>query len=182
MVVTTCDIPGLLILEPKIFEDSRGFFLESFNETKFQEIVGEKISFCQDNESLSKKNVLRGLHFQSPPFDQGKLVRVISGRVMDVVVDIRTSSPYYGKYQMIELSSENKKQFWIPPGFAHGFLTLEENTIFNYKCTNYYSPVSEKTIKWNDKDLKINWSNDAPIVSEKDKVGLEFANFVSEFD
>lgn len=182
MVVTTCDIPGLLVFEPKVFEDSRGFFLESFNEKDFQEILGEKIVFCQDNESMSKKNVLRGLHFQTPPFAQGKLVRVISGSVIDVVVDIRTSSPYYGKYQLIELSAKNKKQFWIPPGFAHGFLSLEENTIFNYKCTNYYSPVSEKTIKWNDLDLQIKWPNMDPIVSEKDQVGLEFANFVSEFD
>lgn len=182
MVVTTCDIPGLLVFEPKVFEDARGFFLESFNEKNFSEIVGEKIVFCQDNESLSKKNVLRGLHFQTPPFAQGKLVRVISGSVIDVAVDIRKSSPYYGYYQMIELSAENKKQFWIPPGFAHGFLSLEENTIFNYKCTNYYSPVSEKTIKWNDLDLQIKWPNMDPIVSEKDQVGLEFANFVSEFD
>lgn len=182
MVVKECEIPGLLIIEPRIFEDERGHFFESFNEQKFSELVGSTVSFCQDNESLSQKNVLRGLHFQVPPFDQGKLVRVISGRVIDVVVDIRRSSPFYGQYQSVELSANNKKQFWIPPGFAHGFLTLEENTIFQYKCTNYYSPVSERTIKWNDSDLKIKWPVEHPIVSEKDQIGQEFANFVSEFD
>lgn len=182
MVINECTIPGLLIIEPRIFEDERGYFFESFNEQKFKESVGYDVTFCQDNESLSKKNVLRGLHFQAPPFAQGKLVKVVSGRVIDVAVDIRKSSPFYGQYQMIELSSENKLQFWIPPGFAHGFLTLEENTVFQYKCTNYYSPVSERTIKWNDVDLNIKWPVELPIVSEKDQIGQEFAKFVSEFD
>lgn len=182
MVVKEGEIPGLLIIEPRIFEDDRGFFFESFNEQQFSDLIGHKISFTQDNESLSKKHVLRGLHFQVPPFAQGKLVRVVSGKVIDVAVDIRKSSPFYGHYQMIELSDENKLQFWIPPGFAHGFLTLEENTIFQYKCTNYYSPVSERIINWNDSDLKIKWPIDNPIVSEKDQIGQEFANFVSEFD
>lgn len=182
MAVRQCEIPGLLIIEPRIFEDDRGYFFESFNEQKFKELVGSDITFCQDNESLSKKGALRGLHFQAPPFGQGKLVRVVSGRVIDVAVDIRKSSPFYGQYQMIELSSENKLQFWIPPGFAHGFLTLEENTVFQYKCTNYYSPVSERTIKWNDADLNIKWPIKQPIVSEKDQVGQDFAKFVSEFD
>lgn len=181
MVITKCKIPGLLIMEPRIFEDSRGIFFESFNAQKFKDQTGLDISFCQDNESVSKKNVLRGLHFQTPPFAQGKLVRVSFGRVLDVVVDIRKDSPFYGQYEAIELSAENKKQFWIPPGFAHGFLTLEDNTIFNYKCTNYYSPVSEGTIHWNDEDLGINWPFDKPIVSEKDQNGEKFSNFVSQF-
>jgi dTDP-4-dehydrorhamnose 3,5-epimerase len=145
-------------------------------------MTGLDIHFCQDNESLSNKNVLRGLHFQKPPFAQGKLVRVISGRVLDVAVDIRKSSETYGKYQMVELSAENKKMFWIPPGFAHGFLVLEENTVFSYKCSNYYSPESEGTIKWNDKDLNIEWPISKPNVSEKDNVGEDFVNFVSLFE
>ncbi len=181
MVITECKIPGLLIIEPRVFEDSRGSFFESFNAQKFNEIVGEEIYFCQDNESISKKNVLRGLHFQRPPFAQGKLVRVAVGSVLDVAVDIRKGSPFYGQFELIELSAENKKQFWIPPGFAHGFLTLEDNTIFNYKCTNYYSPVSEGTIQWNDEDLKINWPIVDPIVSDKDQEGEKFVNFVSQF-
>lgn len=182
MVVTTFEIPGLLLFEPKIFEDSRGVFYETFNYQKFKDIVDQGFNFCQDNESISKLNVLRGLHFQVPPFAQGKLVRVVQGKVLDIAVDLRKSSEFYGKYQMVELSSVNKKQFWIPPGFAHGFVSLEENTIFSYKCTNYYSPVSERTIQWNDEKLNINWMINAPIVSEKDQKGLDFTTFVSEFE
>jgi dTDP-4-dehydrorhamnose 3,5-epimerase len=181
MVITKCRIPGLLIIEPRVFEDERGSFFESFNEKQFRESTGVDLTFCQDNESISKKNVLRGLHFQTPPFAQGKLVRVSFGKVLDVAVDIRKDSRFYGQHELIELSAENKKQFYIPPGFAHGFLTLEENSIFNYKCTNYYSPVSEGTIQWNDKDLAIKWSIDEPIVSEKDQNGEKFSNFVSQF-
>ena len=144
--------------------------------------TGLTIDFVQDNESISKKNVLRGLHFQIPPFAQGKLVRVVSGSVLDVAVDLRKGSPTYGKHEIVELSADNKRQFWIPPGFAHGFLSLEENTVFNYKCSNYYSPVSERTIKWNDPDLNIDWQINEPIVSEKDQNGLDFVNFVSQFD
>lgn len=182
MEVIEGDINGLLIFKPRVFEDERGLFFESFNEQKFKNLTGLDVNFCQDNESLSHKNVLRGLHFQTPPFAQGKLVRVIKGKVIDVAVDIRKSSSTYGKHQMIELSEENKKIFWIPPGFAHGFLVLEENTIFSYKCTNYYSPVSEGTIRWDDLDLNINWPISTPFVSEKDKVGEEFVNFVSQFE
>ena len=182
MVLNKCKIEGLYVIEPKVFEDSRGSFYETFNENKIWDSLGHDLNFVQDNESISKLNVLRGLHFQNPPFAQGKLVRVVSGRVLDIAVDIRKSSPTYGLYEMIELSSENKKQFWIPPGFAHGFIALEDNTIFNYKCTNYYSPVSERTIQWNDPVLNINWKVNSPIISEKDQKGLDFATFVSEFE
>lgn len=182
MEVIKGDIDGLLIFQPRVFTDNRGYFFESFNQEKFNQLTGLDIHFCQDNESLSNKNVLRGLHFQKPPFAQGKLVRVISGKVLDVAVDIRKSSATYGKYQLVELSAENKKIFWIPPGFAHGFLVLEENTVFSYKCSNYYSPESEGTIKWNDKDLNIEWPISNPNVSEKDNVGEDFVNFVSLFE
>ncbi|MBI1837692.1 MAG: dTDP-4-dehydrorhamnose 3,5-epimerase [Flavobacteriia bacterium] len=182
MEIIKCDIEGLLIIKPRVFVDNRGSFFESFNVLKFQEITGLNLNFCQDNESISHINVLRGLHFQNPPFSQGKLVRVVQGKAMDVAVDIRKSSPTYGKYQMIELSSENKLMFWIPPGFAHGFLSLEENTIFNYKCTNYYNPNSERCIKWNDENLNINWPLATPFVSEKDEIGQDFVTFVSQFD
>ncbi len=182
MEVIKGDIDGLLIFHPRVFTDNRGYFFESFNQEKFNQLTGLDIQFCQDNESMSNKNVLRGLHFQKPPFAQGKLVRVISGKVLDVAVDIRKSSATYGKCQLVELSAENKKIFWIPPGFAHGFLVLEENTVFSYKCSNYYSPESEGTIKWNDKDLNIEWPISNPNVSEKDNVGEDFVNFVSLFE
>lgn len=182
MKVTTCDIPGILIIEPRIFGDDRGVFYETFNLNKFREITGlPDIAFYQDNESISKLNVLRGLHFQSPPFAQGKLVRVSFGRALDVAVDIRNGSPTYGKHFSIELSKENKKMFWIPPGFAHGFVALEENTVFDYKCTNYYSPDCEGTIQWNDTCLNINWNVKNPIISEKDQKGQDFTTFVSDF-
>ncbi len=182
MVLTKSYIEGLYILEPRVFEDARGVFFETFNFQKFKEEIGVEVEFVQDNESISKKNVLRGLHFQIPPHAQGKLVRVVSGRALDVAVDIRKKSATYGQYQLVELSAENKKQFWIPPGFAHGFVALEENTIFNYKCTNYYSPVSERTIQWNDPLLNIDWKVSEPIISEKDQKGLDFATFVTEFE
>ena len=182
MVLTKSNIEGLYIIEPLVFEDARGLFFETFNEQKFIKEIGLEIKFVQDNESISKKNVLRGLHYQTPPFAQGKLVRVVCGRALDIALDIRRNSPTYGQFEMIELSSENKKQFWIPPGFAHGFVALEENTIFNYKCTNYYSPVSERTIQWNDANLNIDWNISEPIISEKDQKGLDFATFVTEFE
>jgi len=182
MVIKNCKIEGLYTIEPKVFEDSRGIFYETFNEKIFKEKTGLDLTFCQDNESYSKKNVLRGLHFQNPPFSQGKLVRVISGRVIDVAVDLRKSSKTYGQYEIIELSDENKIQFWIPPGFAHGFIALEDNSIFNYKCTNYYSPVSERTIQWDDEKLNIQWPINQPIISEKDQKGIDFTTFVSEFE
>jgi len=177
----TFEIKGLLLINPRIFEDDRGLFFESFNERKYNEIVGSEINFVQDNISVSKKYVLRGLHFQKPPFAQGKLVTVLKGSVLDVAVDLRKNSVTYGKYELVELSDKNKLQFWIPPGFAHGFCALEDDTIFSYKCSNYYSLEHEETIIWNDPDLAIDWKIIDPIVSEKDKIGKDFNTFVSQF-
>lgn len=176
------NIAGLLILTPQKFEDERGYFVESFNQEKFNEAVGTPVVFVQDNESKSSTGVLRGLHFQVPPFDQGKLVRVVKGRVLDVAVDLRKNSPTYGQHLSVELSGDNGKQFWIPPGFAHGFLTLEDETIFAYKCTNYYHPASERSIRFDDPDLAISWNIHNPIISEKDRLANNFATFVSPFN
>jgi len=173
-------IEGLLILKPRIFNDERGYFYESYNKTSFAE-NGFDIEFVQDNQSLSQKGVLRGLHFQAPPFEQGKLVRVIQGSVLDVAVDIRPHSPTYGQYVSVLLSGENKTQFWIPPGFAHGFLTLEDNTLFCYKCTGPYSKESECAILWNDPQLNIDWNIEKPIVSTKDQEAELFERFTSPF-
>jgi dTDP-4-dehydrorhamnose 3,5-epimerase len=173
-------IEGLLVIKPDVFEDERGYFFESYNEKRFL-LLGMDVKFMQDNESKSGKGVLRGLHFQVPPFEQGKLVRVIRGAVLDVAVDLRRSSPTYGKWASIELSEKNKWMYWIPAGFAHGFLTLEENTIFFYKCTQVYSKESEKGISWNDTDLKIDWGTANPLVSEKDRTAGKFRDFVSPF-
>jgi len=175
------EIEGLILFTPKIFKDDRGLFFESFNQKIFNEAIGEKINFVQDNISVSKKNVVRGLHFQKPPFGQGKLVRVIQGRVIDVAVDIRKNSPTYGKHIALELSEENKNSFWIPEGFAHGFVALEDDTIFSYKCTNFYNHQSEDAILWNDKDLNIDWKVKSPILSEKDKISQSFNTFASPF-
>jgi dTDP-4-dehydrorhamnose 3,5-epimerase len=175
------EIDDLLLIEPRIFEDDRGLFFESFNEEKYSKILGAEVRFVQDNISVSKKNVLRGLHFQKPPFAQGKLVTVLKGSVLDVAVDLRRNSKTYGKYEIVELSEKNKNQFWIPPGFAHGFCALEDDTLFSYKCSNYYSPEHEETIMWNDPDLAIDWKIINPIISEKDKIGKDFNTFVSQF-
>jgi dTDP-4-dehydrorhamnose 3,5-epimerase len=178
MEISKFEIEGLLLIEPRLFQDDRGFFFESYNAEKYAEILGEGARFVQDNISVSKKHVLRGLHFQESPFSQGKLVTVLQGKVLDIAVDIRKNSKTFGQFQSVELSSINKYQFWIPPGFAHGFLTLEDNTLFSYKCTNFYSPEHEKTIKWNDPLLAIDWGNISnPIISEKDKVGQSFIEF-----
>ncbi len=174
-------IDGLFIFQPRVFEDERGSFFESFQHEKFCEAIGQEILFVQDNESISHKNVLRGLHFQLPPFAQGKLVRVIKGSVLDLAVDLRKNSHTYGQHFKLILSAENKKQLWIPAGFAHGFLALENETIFAYKCTNYYHPASEQTLLWNDESLTIEWECSAPIVSEKDQVGARFNEFISPF-
>jgi dTDP-4-dehydrorhamnose 3,5-epimerase len=162
-------ISDLIIIEPTVFGDARGYFLESYNQKKFEENVG-KISFVQDNESKSSKGVLRGLHFQKPPFAQAKLVRCIEGRVIDVALDIRNGSPTYGMYVSIELSGENKRQLFIPRGFAHGFAVLSETAVFAYKVDNIYAPKYDSGIKYNDKDLNINWSLDENEVqlSQKD--------------
>lgn len=182
MKISHTDIEGLLVLEPQIFNDSRGYFFESFSKSKFQEI-GITEEFIQDNESCSQKGTIRGLHFQAPPFAQGKLVRVIQGAVLDVAVDIRRGSPTYGKHVSILLSSENKKQFWIPAGFAHGFQTLENNTIFAYKCTQGYNKESEGGLLWNDPLLAISWlPENNPIISEKDLVLPGLDQFLSPFN
>lgn len=180
MELIKTSINGLLIIKPDVFKDDRGYFYESYNKERFAK-VGLNIDFVQDNESKSSKGVLRGLHFQKPPFAQGKLVRVIKGAVMDVAVDLRKDSPTYGKWESVVLTEENKLQFWIPEGFAHGFVAMEDNTIFNYKCTNVYNKESEGSILWNDPDININWNIDNPILSEKDKISPLFKNFESPF-
>ncbi len=174
-------IEGLISFYPKVFGDERGFFLESYNEKKYLDIIGDSFNFVQDNFSMSAKGVLRGLHFQIPPFEQGKLVQVTTGKAIDVAVDMRKDSPTYGQHVMVLLDSIQKNQLWIPPGFAHGFCALEDNTIFNYKCTNYYSPDAERSILWNDSDLQINWNIENPTISEKDKRAMNFKDFISPF-
>ena len=180
MKVIKTPIPDLLVIQPKVFEDERGYFFESFNKDKFN-IEGINCEFLQDNESKSQKGVLRGLHFQNPPYAQAKLVRVIKGAVLDVAVDIRKSSATYGQHYTLELSEMNKTIMFIPEGFAHGFLTLADNTIFSYKCTQLYNKASEDVIFWNDPDLKINWGITDPILSEKDQNAQKFKDFNSLF-
>ncbi|OYU94973.1 MAG: dTDP-4-dehydrorhamnose 3,5-epimerase [Bacteroidetes bacterium B1(2017)] len=180
MKITTTPIEGILIIEPQIFRDSRGYFYESYNEEKFHE-AGITAKFVQDNQSLSQKGATRGLHFQAPPFEQGKLVRVVQGAVMDVVVDIRKNSPTYGQSWCIELSAENQRMFWIPPGFAHGFETLMDQTLFLYKCTNVYNKGCEGGLLWNDPALGIKWQSAEPIVSDKDQLLPLFKDFTSPF-
>ena len=173
-------IEGVLVIKPKIFYDSRGYFFEPYNKERYQS-VGIESDFVQDNQSLSQKGALRGLHFQAPPFDQGKLVRVVKGSVMDVVVDIRKKSPTFGNHFLLELSEKNFLQLWIPSGFAHGFVTLEDNTIFEYKCSNYYNNQSEGGIRWNDAELGIEWDVANPIISDKDQELPLLKDFVSPF-
>lgn len=175
MKVIDTNIDDVKILEPTVYDDSRGFFFESFNKAKFEEAVGKKIKFSQDNHSCSEKGVLRGLHYQLPPHAQGKLVRVISGEVFDVAVDIRASSPTLGKWVGITLSAENKRQLWIPQGFAHAFLVTSERAEFLYKTTDYWYRDLERTILWNDLTLGISWPIDTqPILSDKDSSGMAF--------
>ena len=157
MTFTRTAIPDVVIIEPKVHGDSRGYFVETFRQDKLEEFLGYQINFCQDNESKSSKGVLRGLHYQLPPHAQTKLVRVIYGRVLDVAVDIRKNSPTFGKYVAVELSGENKKQLLIPRGFAHGFVVLEDDTVFAYKVDNYYSPECDRGIAFDDKNLNIDW-------------------------
>ena len=174
-------IPGLLIIKPDVFADDRGYFFESYNEQKFIN-AGISVHFVQDNESKSQKGVLRGLHFQSPPHDQGKLVRVVKGAVMDVAVDIRIGSPTFGEWESIELTEENKMMYWIPSGFAHGFVTLKDETVFTYKCTNIYNKESEGSILWNDRDLNIEWGIENPSLSDKDIKAPVFKALESKFN
>jgi len=176
MKVTSLSIPDVLLIEPNIFEDSRGFFFESFREDVFKNKTSLNISFVQDNHVKSVKGVLRGLHYQLPPYAQGKLVRVIQGEVLDVVVDIRKSSPSFGKYITNILSAKNRKQIWIPEGFAHGFLTLSKTSEFLYKVTSLYKPDFERSIVWNDPILNISWPSSIDILtSPRDKLGETFA-------
>ncbi len=180
MELKTTGLDDLLIVKPNVFRDERGYFFESFRLDKIRE-AGILFDFVQDNESKSQKGVLRGLHFQNPPFEQGKLVRVVKGAVLDVAVDIRKNSATYGKWIAEKISEENKTMLWIPPGFAHGFLTLEDETIFQYKCTSYYNKNAEGSIRWNDPELNIDWGYKDPIVSEKDIVAPLFSQLESKF-
>ena len=174
MKITPTKIPDVLIIEPKVFGDERGFFFESFNKNTFEESTGIKVDFVQDNHSKSVKGVLRGLHYQIKQ-PQGKLVRVVSGEVLDVAVDIRKSSESFGQWVAVGLSAKNKRQLWIPEGFAHGFIVLSETAEFLYKTTDYYAPEHERCIRWNDSNLAIDWQcNDEPLVSEKDAKGALF--------
>jgi len=180
MEIIPTEIPDVCIIKPLVFSDDRGYFFESYNRDKFLASALD-LNFIQDNESRSMKGVLRGLHFQNNPSAQGKLVRVMRGAVLDVAVDIRKSSPTYGKWVSIVLTGDNKYMYWIPAGFAHGFLTLEDDTVFFYKCTNVYDKASEGSIRWNDPDLNINWGIDNPILSEKDKISPLFKDLKSSF-
>jgi dTDP-4-dehydrorhamnose 3,5-epimerase len=175
MNVEKTPIPGLLVFEPKIFGDHRGFFVETFNQARYQE-AGLNAEFVQDNLSYSQKGVLRGLHFQNP-HGQGKLVSVIDGQIYDVAVDVRVGSPTFGKSFGIELDGVKKRQFFIPAGFAHGFVVLSETALFSYKCTDTYHPEAEKSLLWNDPSLGIQWPINDPVLSEKDKKGLLLEQF-----
>ena len=183
MEIIKTDIEGLLIIKPKIFKDSRGYFFESFSQREFNEKVAQ-IQFVQDNESCSSYGVMRGLHFQKPPYSQSKLVRCVKGRVFDVAVDIRKGSPTYGKHVAVELSAENHLQLFIPKGFAHGFAVLSEEAIFQYKCDEFYTPQSEGGIQLMDESLGINWpiSADDAILSDKDKIYPKLSEIISDFD
>jgi dTDP-4-dehydrorhamnose 3,5-epimerase len=182
MQIIHTPIEGLVILEPRIFHDTRGYFYESYNQQKLKELGIDTI-FVQDNQSYSQKGVIRGLHFQKPPFAQAKLVRVIKGKVLDVAVDIRKSSPTYGQHFSIILTGENHRQFLIPEGFAHGFVALEDDSIFTYKCSQFYHKEAEMSIRYNDPTLNINWGLDnAPIMTEKDLCGVLFDQFNTPFE
>lgn len=175
-------LPGVLLLEPRVFGDERGFFFESFNQRAFDEVVGDHVDFVQDNHSKSRRGVLRGLHYQLPPKAQGKLVRVVEGEVFDVAVDLRRASATYGHWAGALLSAANKRQMWIPPGFAHGFVTLSETAEFLYKTTDYYAPEYERCIRWNDPALAIDWGySREPQLSAKDAVAPSFAEAEKAF-
>ena len=172
MNVIKTAIEGVVIIEPKVFGDERGFFLETFQEERYEAEAGINLPFVQDNHSRSTKNVLRGLHFQKNK-PQGKLVRVVRGEVFDVAVDIRKDSPTYGQWEGVVLSEENKRQFWVPPGLAHGFVVLSDTADFEYKCTDYYDPADEGALAWNDPDVGIEWPEGIePVLSEKDRNAL----------
>lgn len=176
MKIIDTAISDIKIIEPKVFEDERGYFFESFNQKIFEAGIGREVKFVQDNHSKSSKGVLRGLHYQLPPHPQGKLVRVVQGEVFDVAVDIRKNSPSFGQWVGIHLSAENKKQFWIPEGFAHGFLTLSDTAEFLYKTTGFYAPDCDRSIRWDDEEIGIDWPLEgiAPIISAKDEAAKRF--------
>lgn len=185
MIFTRTAIPDVIVIESKVFGDERGYFVETFRQDKFEEFLGFNVNFCQDNESRSKHGVLRGLHYQLPPFAQSKLVRVIDGRVLDVAVDIRVGSPTFGEYVSVELNGKNKKQMFIPRGFAHGFVVLSETSTFAYKVDNYYAQECDRGIAYNDKNLKIDWQVAPELLhlSEKDtkQARLEDAHDLFEY-
>ena len=180
MEIIETKIKDLLIIKPDVFADERGYFFENYNKERFAQ-AGLDITFVQDNESQSMRGVLRGLHFQRPPFAQGKLVRVVRGAVMDVAVDIRKGSPTYGQWESVVLTGDNKLMYWIPEGFAHGFVCLEDYSVFTYKCTHVFNKASEGSIRWNDPDIGIDWGIETPILSEKDKISPMFKDFVTPF-
>ena len=180
MKIIQTGIKDLVVIEPTVFQDPRGYFFESYNKEIFFK-NGICVEFVQDNQSLSQKGVLRGLHFQNPPFAQDKLVRVITGSVLDVAVDIRKNSPTYGKHFALELTAEKKNMMFVPIGFAHGFAVLEDNTVFSYKCSNVYNKAAEDSILWCDPDLNIQWGIKDPLLSEKDKIAKRFRDFNSLF-
>ena len=177
----TTEIDGLLLIKPTVYKDTRGLFMETYNKNEFDNRINSEVNFVQDNLSISKKGVIRGLHIQKPPFDQGKLVQVIKGSILDVALDLRKSSSTYGQHYKIELNDKNKYQLWIPKGFAHGFLTKEDDTFFSYKCDNPYSKDHEMSLFWNDEDLGIDWGIKNPLISEKDMLADSFKNFNSPF-
>ena len=180
MTATETKLKGCFIIEPKVFKDSRGYFFESFNQNKFNTLIGQEINFVQDNESFSSKGVLRGLHFQTGDYAQAKLVRVVKGTILDVVVDMRKQSPTFSKHFSIELSEDNKTQLFVPRGFAHGFIVLSETAIFSYKCDNFYNKASEQGLRYDDSSLGIDWKLPANefIVSEKDLVLPTLSNII----
>ena len=179
MILEQTEINDVILITPRVYKDERGYFMESYNQKKVDKLIKDK--FVQDNESVSGKNVLRGLHLQLPPYEQAKLIRVVKGSVLDVAVDLRKNSTTYGQHFKHLLSGENKKQLYIPKGFAHGFLSLEDGTILNYKCSNYYHTDSESSIAWNDPDLSIDWGILDPILAEKDRLAENFATFENPF-
>lgn len=183
MEVKKTDIEGVLIVEPKVWGDDRGYFFESFNAREFAEKTGLNITFVQDNESKSRYGVLRGLHFQLPPYTQSKLVRVVKGRVLDIAVDIRKGSPTYGKWVSCELTEDNHRQFFVPKGMAHGFCVLSEEAVFQYKCDDFYHPEAEGGIAWDDPDIAVQWPIPAEDISlsERDKHHPCFGDFISPF-
>ncbi|HGE6932940.1 TPA: dTDP-4-dehydrorhamnose 3,5-epimerase [Enterobacter cloacae] len=182
MKVISTPIKDLLILEPKVYKDERGFFMESFNHKEFESLINKQVNFVQDNHSKSVHGVLRGMHFQTAPYAQGKLVRCVLGEIYDVAIDLRRNSPTYKEYYGVILSSENHRQMWIPEGFAHGFIVLSDNAEFLYKTTNYYNPASERCLRWDDAEINIQWPlQEGIVISEKDKNGSAFSSLENDF-